>query len=89
MFRKLDLMYLNAKSRIENGARKMLAKHEGLSGIIVAIGLVVIALIVVVYFKTKTQPALQSSVDITAGKMNSFTSELTGGTPGGTPGGTH
>ena len=81
MFQKLNLMYLNAKFRIENGVKKMLAKHEGSSDIIVAIGLIVIAIIIVVYFKMKVQPALEGSIDTTASKMNSLTSELTSTTP--------
>lgn len=80
MLQKLDSLYLNAKTKAKDGLEVLKTKHPGFSGIIVAIALIVIAIIVVVYFKSQTQPAVEGAIDATKTHLNTITTELSGTT---------
>ena len=70
---KVDLTYLNAKSRIKNA---LTSKHAGLSGIIVAIGLILIAIIIILIFKSAVQPSIEGAIDETTGAIDKLTNEV-------------
>ena len=60
--------------------RNLLArKHKGLDGIVIATGLILIAMIVVVIFKDELQPVMNTSIGSVADSITSVTSELSVG----------
>lgn len=72
---KLDGAFIKAQSKVRNFLTK---KHDGLSGIIIAIGLILIAVIIILYFKSQTQDSLKNAVDTTKSNLDSITNELGG-----------
>ena len=83
MLNKLDSMYLNAKSKVTGFLSK---KHKGFDGLIIAIGLILVAMIVIVIFKLKIQPTMENAVDSTNNSLTDVVNELTGASgTSGTP----
>ncbi len=77
MLKRLDGMVIAAQNKMRRKAEDFLAKkNDGLAGIIIAVGLILIAVILIFYFKTKTQPTIEGSVDAANNKINAITNEL-------------
>jgi hypothetical protein len=73
MLNKIDSMFIAAKSKVEGFLTK---KHGGFDGLIIAIGLILVALIVVLAFKGKVQPTMEGAIDATNKGLSNVVNEL-------------
>ena len=65
---------------MKNKVRNLLTKkHKGLDGIVIATGLILIAMIVIVIFKDELQPVMDASIGSVADSITSVTDELSVG----------
>ena len=76
MLNKINLAYLTVTSKIKDVLSR---KHSGFDGLIIAIGLILVAMIIIIVFKTKIQPVMSNAVDETGNQLNGVVNELTGG----------
>lgn len=74
MLKKIDLAFINAKRKVTDFLTK---KHNGFDGLIIAIGLILVAMIVIVVFKLKIQPTMENAVNSTGNTLDSVINELT------------
>lgn len=77
MLKRLDGMVIAAQNKMRRKAEDFLAKkNDGLSGIIIAVGLILIAVILIIFFKTATQRTIEGSVKAANDRINAIANEL-------------
>lgn len=76
MLTKLDTLYIAGRNKIHQAVDGFKTRHEGLSGIIVAVGLILIAIIIVMVFYNTLKSPIEGSIEATGDRLESLTGDI-------------